>query len=113
MVINPTITEVTEEENGCKLALFIPKDLKYFSGHFNGSPILAGVVQLDWAIKFAQEYLSFDSFIFDRVEVLKFQVIIQPEDNVILELIKVSENKFKFSYISNKGKHALGRVILK
>ncbi|WP_462159886.1 ApeI family dehydratase [Pseudoalteromonas sp. GB56] len=86
-------------------------DLDYFRGHFPGAPILAGVVQLDWAVKYARQYLSIQGDVKD-IEVLKFQVVMTPELELTLTLTKKKDDKFSFSYHSHKGQHASGRVVI-
>ncbi len=94
------------------LNLKIPSDLDYFNGHFPEAPILAGVVQLDWAIRLGLEYLRFGSRAVQNLEVLKFQVVLTPGLEVQLFLTKKTSDKFVFSYHSDQGMHASGRVVL-
>ena len=110
--INPVITAVQETETGVILSLKIPEDLDYFKGHFPGAPILAGVVQLHWAVEFANKYLSLETKQVENVEVLKFKVVIIPGQELNLILSQKSPFKFIFSYESGKGLHASGRVVL-
>ena len=86
-------------------------ELDYFKGHFPDVPILAGVVQLDWAVKFTQQYLGYENQLVENVEVLKFQVVLTPNLQVDLHLEKRSDNKTTFKYISAKGVHASGRIV--
>jgi len=99
-------------DNGVKLTLKVQASLDYFKGHFPSTPILAGVVQLDWAVNFAHEHLNLPSSTVRQVEVLKFKEIIQPDQIVSLSLIRKSDHKFIFEYHSEKGVHASGRILL-
>ncbi len=94
------------------VALHVGSQIDYFTGHFPQAPILAGVVQLDWAIHFGFKHLDLCQAAVKNVEVLKFQVVIQPEDRVNLMLVKKSDHKFTFKYESEKGVHSSGRIVL-
>ena len=110
--ITPNIIKITKFEDGVEIELNIPSNLEYFNGHFNNQPVLPGVVQLDWAVKYAKQYLQFPVSIFKSMEVLKFQEIIIPNSNVLLTLNKLSQEKFKFSYTSENAQHSSARVVL-
>ena len=72
---------------------------------------MAGVVQLHWAVEYAKEKLGLENHQVIDLEVLKFQVIIVPEQTLTLSLIRKSEEKVLFSYVSDNGKHASGRIV--
>ena len=46
---------IERDEHHATLQLTAPDNLLYFDGHFSGMPILAGVVQLDWAIFYGRQ----------------------------------------------------------
>ena len=110
--ITPIIGHTDTLDDGVILTIRVPADLDYFKGHFPGQPILAGVVQLDWAIGYGLEHLAMGSDSVERVEVLKFQVIIPPDTLLTLRLDKKSAHKFTFVYDSALGTHSSGRVVL-
>ena len=58
MSLQPQILSVQKDADAVSLDLLVSKDLDYFRGHFPGLPLLPGVVQVDWALRFAQEYLD-------------------------------------------------------
>ena len=98
------------------LTLHIPTDLDYFKGHFDQAPILAGVVQLHWAAEYAKQYLSMGTADVMNIQVLKFQEMILPGQNVVLTLTKKSAEKVLFSYQSTTASgdiksHSSGRLI--
>ncbi len=111
VLTEPQILNVSQSAEEVVLTLYLPPDLDYFRGHFPGAPILAGVVQLDWAVKYARQYLSIQGDVKD-IEVLKFQVVMTPELELTLTLTKKKDDKFSFSYHSHKGQHASGRVVI-
>lgn len=93
------LNKVLSDESAV-LTLHIPVDLDYFKGHFDQAPILAGVVQLHWAAKFAQQYLDISATDVMDIQVLKFQEMILPGQEVVLTLTKKSTEKVLFSYQS-------------
>lgn len=111
--IDPIIEGVVDNGSEVVLTLKVVEDLDYFTGHFPQAPILAGVVQLDWAIKLAPKYLALSSNSVQNVEVLKFMEVISPGIELTLTLVKKSEYKFTFKYESDQGTHASGRVVLR
>ena len=74
------------EEEKLRLKLRLPRNLRWFEGHFPGLPVLPGVVQVDWAAHFAHLYFGFDATA-ANLSTLKFQKIIQPDDALLLELV--------------------------
>ena len=110
----PTEPEWRELERGeasVKLSLTVPPDLLYFDGHFPASPILPGVVQLDWAIARGRHYFA-PPPVFRDVAMLKFQQVIAPGATVQLELAwDAAKSSLQFKYLSEAGQHASGRVL--
>lgn len=104
-------TQFSSDNEIVELSFFVPKDLYYFTGHFPNAPILAGVVQLHWAVEYAKEQFSFDHKNVQNLEVLKFKAVIVPGQNLQLTLTKKSNEKIIFSYVSEKGQHASGRIV--
>ena len=108
-----TIIEQSVVENSASLLLRVDPDIDYFDGHFNHYPILAGVVQLDWAIFYGKKLLSCDP-VFAGMEVIKFQQPILPNTLILLTLRWEKEKqKLYFSYTSGENNnHASGRIKL-
>ncbi|NIB44227.1 AMP-binding protein [Pseudomaricurvus alkylphenolicus] len=107
--------QIRRQQNGhqLELQLRVPADLKFFDGHFDKAPILPGVVQLHWAQHFAQQ--AFDpKGEFAGMDALKFQQIVVPEQDLILQLTyDQDKDKIFFTYTSERGQHASGRILLK
>lgn len=108
----PKLINYTSAESVHCLTLFIAPELDYFKGHFSQGPILAGVVQLDWAVEMIREYFSITWDVKD-VEALKFQVVITPNMTVTLTVEQKKIDKYYFSFKSEKGQHSCGRILFK
>jgi len=88
-----------------------PRNLLYFDGHFPGQPILPGVVQLDWVIRFGRECFELPAE-FRAVHGLKFRRVIPPDTPFILELDhRTGTAALDFKILSDLGTHASGRVL--
>jgi 3-hydroxymyristoyl/3-hydroxydecanoyl-(acyl carrier protein) dehydratase len=102
---------VEKTEQHAVFELVAPRDLLYFDGHFSGRPILAGVVQLDWVIRYGRECFDLPP-IFRAVHGLKFHRVIPPETPFILELgHRREKSSLSFKITSRLGTHASGRVL--
>lgn len=108
-----TIIKQSVIDNSATLLLQIDSEIAYFEGHFDNYPILAGVVQLDWAIHYGKMLLSCDT-LFAGMEVIKFQQPILPNTEVQLTLRWEKEKqKLYFSYTSGvNNNHSSGRIKL-
>ena len=113
MLNKPEIINSERTDDSCRLMLRLSPEIIYFDGHFPGTPILAGVVQLNWAVEYALEYLSLQGSDVGSVEVLKFQQVLAPNTDVVLSLTRKAEDKFVFDYSSEVGNHSSGRIKLK
>ncbi|MFP2899732.1 4-coumarate--CoA ligase, partial [Corallococcus sp. 4LFB] len=94
------------------LAVEVPANSPYFDGHFPGSPILPGVVQLEWALLLGREHFALPPD-FLRLEALKFQQVITPGTQLTVELTWAKESgRLGFKLTSAAGSHASGRIVL-
>lgn len=84
-VRRPVLIDVTLAQGHMDAAIAVTPDLAGFAGHFPDFPILPGVMQLDWAVHFAQEYLQLEGPVL-RVERLKFTCPITPDTRLRLTL---------------------------
>jgi acyl-coenzyme A synthetase/AMP-(fatty) acid ligase/3-hydroxymyristoyl/3-hydroxydecanoyl-(acyl carrier protein) dehydratase len=102
---------ISRDEQRVELEMVVPADLFYFDGHFPQAPILPGVVQVDWAIANGRQYFSLPA-IFQGINALKFQQVVQADMPVSLELLyDKSKSSLNFRYFSAKGQHASGRML--
>lgn len=94
-----------------QLELVVPLDLAHFTGHFPGTPILPGVVQVDWAITLGQHLMSLPPR-FAGMEVLKFQQLVRPGDRLSLTLrFDQERGKLHFAYRNGEAACSSGRIL--
>ena len=108
----PDVLAQVESDGEWTLQLSIPPDLAYFSGHFPHTPVLPGVVQVEWAFKLGQQLLDLPPT-FAGMEVLKFQQLVRPGDVVELHLrFDRERGKLYFAYRNDSAACSSGRVLL-
>ncbi|AZC34899.1 acyl-CoA synthetase family protein [Pseudomonas chlororaphis] len=108
----PEVLEQLEADGEWSLQLAIPPDLAYFSGHFPQTPVLPGVVQVDWALALGQQFLGLPGR-FAGMEVLKFQQLVRPGDQVQLHLrFDHERGKLYFAYRNDTAACSSGRILL-
>ena len=108
----PEVLEHRQEGEELHLRLAVPLDLACFSGHFPQTPVLPGVVQLDWAIALAASHLQLAQR-FAGMEVLKFQQLVRPGDELLLTLrFDATRGKLYFTYTCAGQPCSSGRIVL-
>jgi len=106
----PADRVVSLEATRVLLELTVPDDLLYFDGHFTVAPVLPGVVQVDWAIRYGRRHFALGP-VFRAMHALKFQQMIRPGTPVQLELVHDAvKDTLQFRYFSGAGPHGSGRV---
>jgi len=109
--LRPQPVWTLREPMQARLDLDIGPALLVFDGHFPQAPILPGVAQLDWAIRFGREAFPLPPH-FLRMEALKFQRVVRPGARIQLHLEWLAEKSaLVFRYESAQGPHASGRAI--
>lgn len=115
MFVNPPVKvpEIIDEQmidGEAKIQCRIQRELIYFDGHFDGAPVVAGIVQVHWAEAFGRRLFAFSGR-FKSLEVVKFQQVIVPELHVVITLkYDDASKKLLFKYASDKGVHSSGRI---
>ncbi|WP_285960608.1 acyl-CoA synthetase family protein [Pseudomonas tohonis] len=95
-----------------QLDLEVPLDLAHFSGHFPRTPVLPGVVQIDWAQHLARQVMALPPR-FAGMEVLKFQQLVRPGDRLQLSLrFDTDKGKLYFAYRNGEAACSSGRILL-
>lgn len=108
----PLLVKQQQVSDEWLLDLQVPVDLAFFSGHFPTAPVVPGVVQVDWALNFAQQLLDIPPR-FAGMEVLKFQQLLRPGDEVQLKLsFDHARAKLHFSYSMGDARCSSGRILL-
>jgi 3-hydroxymyristoyl/3-hydroxydecanoyl-(acyl carrier protein) dehydratase len=95
-MLEPKILQQQISDMELKLELVFLEEAEYFQGHFPQIAILPGVVQVHFAVLYAQRYLEVQPEI-SSVTRLKFANIIQPKQQVNLSL-KLVKQKHKVCY---------------
>jgi 3-hydroxymyristoyl/3-hydroxydecanoyl-(acyl carrier protein) dehydratase len=91
--------------------LALAADLMAFQGHFPGNPILPGVVQVDWAIRFGTEAFG-ELGRFLGIENLKFQDLIQPGQPLELQLdLDPDRGRLRFKYLAGAARKSSGVIL--
>lgn len=108
----PEVVSQREENGEWHLELDVPLDLAHFTGHFPKTPILPGVVQVDWAQNLARQLMTVPPR-FCGMEVLKFQQLARPGDRLQLHLrFDAERGKLYFSYRNGEAACSSGRILL-
>lgn len=107
----PPAHMLSRTDSEAVLALDIAHDAPYFDGHFPNLPVLPGVTQIDWAIRFGRDLFPLPPH-FLRLEQIKFQQIISPGMRITLILTHLPEkDALGFRLTSATGPHASGRAV--
>lgn len=108
----PQVLEQVEADGEWSLQLAVPPDLAYFSGHFPRAPVLPGVVQVEWAMSLGQQLMDLPAK-FAGMEVLKFQQLVRPGDEIQLHLrFDPARGKLYFAYRNETATCSSGRILL-
>ncbi|PAU60258.1 AMP-binding protein [Pseudomonas sp. PIC25] len=108
----PELISAHQEDDQWLLELEVPLDLAHFTGHFPRTPVLPGVVQIDWALHLAAERLALPPR-FAGMEVLKFQQLARPGDRLQLTLrFDAERGKLHFAYRNGEAPCSSGRILL-
>ncbi|NWB97303.1 AMP-binding protein [Pseudomonas gingeri] len=108
----PEVLAQQEMDGEWLLQLAVPPDLAYFSGHFPTTPVLPGVVQVDWALDLGRERLELPEK-FAGMEVLKFQQLVRPGDRLELSLrFDRERSKLHFAFRNATAACSSGRIVL-
>ena len=108
----PEVLSQVETEGEWSLQLSVPPDLAYFSGHFPKAPVLPGVVQVEWVLNLGRQLLNLTGP-FAGMEVLKFQQLVRPGDEIQLHLrFDPERRKLYFAYRNDTATCSSGRILV-
>lgn len=109
---DPIAQNLTKTDNMLSADLVFLGDSVYFKGHFENCPILPGVIQLDFVIKFINLFFNKNIKAYDIIK-LKFTNLILPDTVVHFELNKLSDDEFTFCYENGSVKYSAGKIAIK
>ena len=67
------------------VSLWLPPELFWFQGHFSEQPILPGLAQIDWVLRYGYELFAMEEK-FKGIDSVKFQSPIRPSETLLLKL---------------------------
>jgi acyl-coenzyme A synthetase/AMP-(fatty) acid ligase len=106
-----TVRPSGDAGNHVILDLHVPIALAHFPGHFPGMPILPGVVQIDWAVRYAREHLALVGE-FSALENIKFLALVLPDAQLELTLKWDAANtRLEFVFATSQRKYSSGRIV--
>jgi 3-hydroxymyristoyl/3-hydroxydecanoyl-(acyl carrier protein) dehydratase len=109
-VLFPEILGKSTQDQGVVFSLRIPEDLSYFDGHFDEISVVPGVVQIQWAVFYAQQCLGLSGS-FEHMEVIKFKELLLPGQRLQLSLCYAEAlGKLTFCYRSETTEYSSGRI---
>jgi 3-hydroxymyristoyl/3-hydroxydecanoyl-(acyl carrier protein) dehydratase len=108
----PEILAERGEAHGVSVDLHVPAALPQFRGHFDTAPILAGIVQIDWALQLARKHGLADGEA-HYLAGIKFQKTIRPQARLNLHLqMDTARGELKFLYqaLGGGSAYSTGRI---
>jgi 3-hydroxyacyl-[acyl-carrier-protein] dehydratase len=88
----------------------VPLDHPAFAGHFEGMPILPGVILLDMAIQIMAEAHQIDPAHY-KISSVKFLSPVKPGDALVFEQYLSNKGALNFNIQANDRKIASGSII--
>jgi acyl-coenzyme A synthetase/AMP-(fatty) acid ligase len=109
---DPTPLGERRGERTLERRLEVPSDLAHLEGHFEGLPLVAGVVQLRWVMAAAAELLSAPPGV-RAIEALKFPDVLRPGDQLTLRVeLSQEADRLRFRLYDGERTFATGRCVL-
>jgi 3-hydroxymyristoyl/3-hydroxydecanoyl-(acyl carrier protein) dehydratase len=107
----PQIDAVEASDSEVVIRLTVHEHLSWFQGHFDGCPLLPGVVQIKWAIELGRAHLRVAGD-FRDMSGIKFMRLIQPGTRLRLHLrYKAQRRELRFEYRDDDATYAVGNVL--
>ncbi len=105
------VQRATVSAGELEIELEVPRDLLFLRGHFDDLPVVAGVVQLQWVIEWAGEWLG-AVLLVRGVEALKFKQLLCAGDRFRLRLERTNgAEKLRFKLWNERGEFSSGRLL--
>lgn len=96
----PVVEKRQADESGCVATMSFPRGSDFFDGHFEGAPVLPGVVQTGAAARELERLLGHPVRV-REIRKLKFAKVVHPGDSVIFSLSRKSDAEWAFRYESD------------
>ena len=96
--LEPELRSERRSDEKVTLELFISPELQCLRGHFPGLPVVPGVAQLDWAVKFAARVFDLPLASADRFQIKFKQVTTAPSDVTLTLRHLQPQRKVAFEY---------------
>ena len=109
MMLLPQVLSSTASGDSAVYRIRVPPALEHLRGHFPGFPILPGIVQLDWAVRFGR--LHFQGLAESSgVDNFKCQALVFPDAELTLELRR-EESGLHFRYFDAQRTYSSGKIL--
>ena len=109
--LDPEIENVRKSSLKWEFDLPIGDDLSCLPGHFKGYPVVPGVLQIDWVIRYALEWRGSEPGSL-RLEGLKFKRPLRPGQRPVLTLeADDTLYRFRFRLADANGDFSIGRLV--
>ncbi len=92
----PELLATARADDAIEMRLRIPWDLAHLDGHFPGAPMVAGAVQVHFAMQALEELLG-EAPVLASLEALKFHDVLLPGQEVVLRVALEDADRFRFS----------------
>lgn len=105
----PRVLSHLVDNNGHRLLIEVTSELCWFEGHFPDKPILAGVVQLHWAVLLSKKLFRLTGYP-REVAKLKFQQLLIPPRVLEISLYDSPTQQIRFRYTGQGRDYSQGRL---
>jgi 3-hydroxymyristoyl/3-hydroxydecanoyl-(acyl carrier protein) dehydratase len=111
-VLTQAVNNNDTDNKSAEYLLEVPADLAWFEGHFPKTPILPGVVQIDWVMHFIKDLELLGEF--SGVDRMKFMRLIQPDTQLKLSLRAAADcSSVTYRFFDDNGSYSSGNIQLK
>ena len=106
----PEVVSCVKSADAFDICLDVQARLIWFPGHFPGTPVLPGIVQLHWAAIAASCLFGLDGAP-RTVSRLKFKKVVVPPRQLLLRLEAGKPGEIHFTFTSDQLQHSLGTLV--